>query len=298
MKRATHTVGNTVVVSILLFSTMAVAQQEWDVDRYLQLVEESDQLFIQADTMSPDDSGRRQLLMDSVSAKQDAADILTAGLLSGELDALWEDAVGDLLLLNENVIVILAELDQCIAAEMHLNESLSDHILLTDEGAAHLESLRSEIDDCDARALAVQTPDPTPEPVAPPPSSSNVVPWVLIGSGAALGLVAIVWNLAGDNLGDLETELEEFLYMCGNDPHGPPNCAMEPPALDFQEQIDSVESDHTVQIVLGAIGGVAVITGVVLLLTGSSDEPEEETAWRILPSFGQDSVGSVFQLSF
>lgn len=298
MKRATHFFEFAGVVSVLLFSTTAFAQQVWDVDQYLQLVEESDQLFMQADAMSPGDPGRTQLLMDSVLAKQDAVDILTAGLLSGELDALWEDAVGDLLLLNENVVVILAELEQCIAAEMHLNESLSDHILLTDEGAAHLESLRSEIDDCNARALAAQQPEPTPVPVPPPPSSPKVVPWILIGTGAALGLVAIVWNLAGDSLSDLEASFEEFMYRCENDPHGPPNCAMEPPALDLQETIDSVESAHTVQIVLGAVGGVAVITGVILLLTDSSDEPEQETAWSILPSFGPDSVGSVFQLSF
>jgi hypothetical protein len=143
-----------IVVSLLLLTIpgTAGAQGGWDATQWLELVEQGDNLYQQAvETDEDDDESYRGYLRESLRYKQQALEMLRRALLLHQIEAVEQlsaDANRDLFNLAENVIVILLELDQCDAGELMLDRALGDPDLLPEGGVVHLESLRSEFQDC------------------------------------------------------------------------------------------------------------------------------------------------------
>lgn len=127
--------------------------------------------------------------------------------------------------------------------------------------------------------VTLPTPPPPPPP-APPPPRRSVMPWVVVGAGAAVALSsAIFFGLQQSAQGDRER-------LCPNDASGGGAC----PTADALTQATSAQSSertyNTVGWVLAGVGGAAAIGGVVWALTARGDASPPRTAlnWSVTPS--------------
>lgn len=123
------------------------------------------------------------------------------------------------------------------------------------------------------------TPPPAPRPLPPPPRRS-VMPWVVVGAGAAVALSsAIFFGLQQSAQSDRER-------LCPNDASGGGAC----PSTDALTQATSAQSSertyNTVGWVLAGVGGAAAIGGVVWALTSRGDASPPRTAlrWSVTPT--------------
>lgn len=145
------------VLGLTLSVPSAVAQPQWDPDRYRSLVEESNALYEQAQAEGITGLQRVELLGRSVTLKQEAIEQLRAGLESGELEAFGDRPREELLILHQNVIVLLVEIEACTAARERLAQASRDFAILPEVGEATLASVRERLDlacPLDRRALA------------------------------------------------------------------------------------------------------------------------------------------------
>lgn len=115
------------------------------------------------------------------------------------------------------------------------------------------------------KEVRVEPPDPEPIVIVPtkPPETSSPLPWVAIGTGAA-ALVggAVMTGLAAGDLADLE-DLED---QPGTDEV----------LAEFDRTEDRMNDRQTASWVLYGVGGVAVGTGIVMLLLREGDEGQAE----------------------
>lgn len=118
----------------------------------------------------------------------------------------------------------------------------------------------------------------TPPPPPPPPRS--VVPWVVVGAGAAVAVSsAIFFGLQQSAQSDRER-------LCPNDASGGGAC----PTADALTQATSAQSSertyNTAGWVLAGVGGAAAIGGVVWALTSRGDASPPRTAlrWSVTPT--------------
>lgn len=147
---------------ILVLPLPGFAQETWDMDAWIELVTEGNRLFLEAqDVPLDDDETYRGLIRESLQFKQAAIEMLRRALLLNQIEAvaeLSEYANQDLYNLTENVIVLLVDLDQCDAAQLSLQQALSDTSILPEGGSDYLDGLRPQIDECRERVahLGVQ----------------------------------------------------------------------------------------------------------------------------------------------
>jgi hypothetical protein len=112
----------------------------------------------------------------------------------------------------------------------------------------------------------------TPDPEPPPPSTGGGIPaqaiagWVVGGAGVVGVAVGIGFAVL------TKTNNDESLEHCPTDPN---LCDAEGVALR-----DEARSDQTISIVAFVLGGVALVTGAVLVATAPSESAQ---AWRIGP---------------
>ncbi len=137
----------------LLFSAItAQAQSNWDPRRYADLVDEGDELFTASQTVPENDvEQRRELLLQAAGAKQQALDMLLAGLLLGEIETSQSLARRDFFNLNQNVIAILLLAEECTAAEFLLDRALENENLLDRDGIEYLTQMRERVSECKAQ---------------------------------------------------------------------------------------------------------------------------------------------------
>ena len=109
---------------------------------------------------------------------------------------------------------------------------------------------------------ATVSPDAPEEPEEPeeaePETPVNLLPWILVGSGAALGIAGVVTGLQADS--DFN-QLED-------------GCDGDVCSSGLEDTKKRGEVLDTVTNVLWVAGGVAIAAGVVLLLVGGGDESE------------------------
>lgn len=114
----------------------------------------------------------------------------------------------------------------------------------------------------------------TPEPEAPTviyrtppgPSASALVGWVLVGTGVAVGAGGAAFTMLA--LDDQEAARDL--------PAGP----------EYDRAVDSLETHRTLSYVFYGVGGVAIATGVALVVAdalGSSDDTSESLNVTLLP---------------
>jgi len=143
------------VLSLSLLASVNVAAQAWDPLEYLQLLDEADRAYARAQALPITyQEARQELLVETLRLKQQAMELLRRAVLSGEIseiDALYDDAVRDLFNLNENLLYLLMELNQCDAAEIALERTLADPFILPPGGQDQLEELRPLMEECRVR---------------------------------------------------------------------------------------------------------------------------------------------------
>ena len=315
-----------VVVASLLLALPAQAQVQWNPSSYIDLVREGDRLYEEAGGI-PDDrrEERRSLLYQSAQVKQRALEMIRRGLLSGSVAGdLRAIAIEDLFNLNENIIVIMMDLDQCAAAELLLEQALGDPTILPVGAVEHLESQRPRIRACESRvavapdmvnreAMAEVTQDRdryraeledsqasetalqqelqrTEEELAQARAGSSPAP----ASGTdplpyallAGGGALLVSALVVDlALAGERDDLDRLQSECNAGP-----CNLEH-ARATADTLD--DGKVAIGVLLGA-GLVSATVGTILLLTGDDDDGGESTA--LAPRVGPDSFGLVFTM--
>jgi hypothetical protein len=147
-----------VLMLAAVFAPVAArAQEAWDPARYQQLVEEGNALYEQAEARDSSAEYRVSSIRrwPSNSRPRDAGDAVIRNEIAD-----WrtcEAVIQDLFNLNENVLVLLMELDQCAAAELLLDRSMRDEELLPAGGLEHLTAVRdTDLAECQVRASQTQ----------------------------------------------------------------------------------------------------------------------------------------------
>jgi len=137
------------LTAILLAPIRLSAQTEWDALSYLQLLDEGEYFYAQAQELEQGTELRRTLLFQAALAKQAAGELVRRALLGGELPGnIQALAIQDFFNLNENLMVILIELEQCTAASLLLEQLLSEPSTLPDGATEHLASMRPTVEEC------------------------------------------------------------------------------------------------------------------------------------------------------
>lgn len=314
------------IVALFLFSAqVGLAQTAWDPDAYQSTVERSNFLYETAQEL-PEDAvdEREELLIESAQLVGEAAEMLRDGILSGQLDAYREAAQIDLLNLYQNMVVTLADLGYCAAAETKYETAIADLNTMPafdseeyQTTRTELEAAQADIEACQARETEVVATTDEPETTDETEESeetttgqpevaygddtessgdgeevqlqtelveeeTDVLPIVLVGSGAALIIAGVVYEFV--HLSDLD-EFEQIQNDCNTSS----TCEYDR-GLELQSDIDGAKP--IIGVLLGA-GIVAGIVGTVLLLTGDGDnEPE---TYSLAPMVGSDRIGgSVF----
>jgi hypothetical protein len=125
------------------------------------------------------------------------------------------------------------------------------------------------------------------EPVKTPINGKKVGGGVALGVGGALGIVGIVTGVSSSGqLDDLAAD-------------GCPDGGVAKPGADcsssaFYKRVDEFRTTRNVSIVSFAVGGAAIVTGVVLLVLAAKSKPAPEpttTSIHIKPWIGVGSAG-------
>ena len=125
-------------------------ESAWDMDRYQELVAESDRVYDEANESSVSDDEHRALLLRSADLKEEAVGMLRQALLSGLLDDYGDLPREDLLLLHQNLVVVYSELGSCGTAETRMVRALQDSPLLLEGAVDELDTVRARIEACRA----------------------------------------------------------------------------------------------------------------------------------------------------
>ena len=134
----------------------AEAQSNWNPRLYADLVDQGDELFSASQAVPENDvEQRRELLLQAAGAKQQALDMLLAGLILGEIEMSQTLARRDFFNLNQNVIAILLLAEECTAAEFLLDRALGNENLLDREGIEYLTEMRGRVSECKAQIARV-----------------------------------------------------------------------------------------------------------------------------------------------
>jgi len=124
---------------------------------------------------------------------------------------------------------------------------------------------------------------PARDTSAPPDTATAkrglpVLPIVLGGIGVAGGITAAIFGFKTKNKND------EASFIC------PDAGCMEPAYSQSQPAREDAKSARTTAIVAGAVGGAALVAGVVLLIVGDSGK-SGASGLRVAPSVGRAGVG-------
>lgn len=142
------------IAAICLLGAVSAAAQtgSWDPDTYLDLVRRGEEAYDEAlATPAGQPERRRELLFESARIKQTALSLLRTALITDTVTEFREEAVADYFNLNQNLVVILVQLDQCAAAELLLYEAANAPGLAEQAVEIDLESLQVRVDDCNER---------------------------------------------------------------------------------------------------------------------------------------------------
>jgi len=153
------------VVAVALATALpASAQQNWDPDAYLGLVEQGEDLYREALSIPESEVERRRtLLFESARIKQRALSLLRNALVANRVTEYRAEAIADYFNLNENLIIILIALEQCAAAELLLDQSQNATTLIAEAGDPDLSGLVERVDECaDAAGLTAVVWDSGP----------------------------------------------------------------------------------------------------------------------------------------
>jgi hypothetical protein len=285
MKRF-NTTAVTFVLALLtvpLFSARSSAQQDWDPDRYIELVEEANEHNRQAEVLPEGaDAERRELLIDSARAMQAAFEMLRAALNAGVFDEYDDDVIEaakmDLGRGYQALIDRLIELEFCDAAQLKLDEALNQTSLLSPTLVAELEAQQPRVEVCGV------TPEPVAEPVVlveePQPTEEGLdpVPIILVGTGAALLAGALITDLvlAGDR-----DEFDTIQTECDNT-----GTCNEARLVELGENLDTGRI-----VVATLLGAGIVVTTVGIIMFFTRDDEESSESFSVTPTFSRDGVG-------
>ena len=138
----------------------------WHAGDYLTLVRRAEELDEQVADLSPEDTGRRPLLYQSLHARESAVVILEVGLEDSLIpEENIADARQDLRDLTDHIIRILLELDLVGAAESRIAQRLQDSENLEESDAAELAQVRNQLEDearSDTQAEIENAPEVAP----------------------------------------------------------------------------------------------------------------------------------------
>lgn len=300
MRRFSTTQRSTLQLGLLAFalaslgSSLAIGQTVWDPERFEALVVESNFFYDTAlDLPQSDQEERRQLLIESAESKREAIEMLRSALVAGELEQYAEQARQELLYLEQNMVVLLAQLGFCGAANTRLDAAMADPSLLPEAGVGELEQTRTRIEECVAVATAEPVAEESTDEVdetnsevsterseeeAASDSESDVlvqqettddadgpspIPFVVMGTGAALVIAGIAFDLT------LSDELDEFEQIQSDCQSGA--CDAER-GLALQGEL--TDARPITGLLLGT-GAATIIVGAVLWLTSDreTDQP-------------------------
>ena len=325
----------TIILLLLLFPQTALTQATWDFDTYSSTVERSNFLYDTAQELPLDaEDERDELLIESAQLVGRAAEMLRDGILSGQLDAYREGAQTDLLNLYQNMVVTLADLGYCAAAETKFETAVADlNTMPSFESEDYqiarteLEAAQADIEGCQARETAVATTDP-PQPTDEPDETPTDGTTTDETTSGQLEVAQIVEDGSTTNGGE-EVQLQAELIEDGPDVlplvlMGSGGALLigglvyEIVMLGDLDEFEQIQNDcntsstceydrglelqssidgakPVIGIMLGA-GIVAGVVGTVLFLTGDADEQSDSIA--IAPTVTPDHIGGLVSIWF
>ena len=281
----------------LLVTQTSLAQSTFDETEYRALTERSDALYEEAQALPQDAlEERNSLLLWSAVLAAEALQMVREGVLLGPPEAFGEDAREDLFRLYHNVIVTFASVGDCRVAEDYLVAAFSYLEFLPDEASEILEEDRGDIVECYDRRWAAAVADASNAPAHGEGSFNvseishvrsgsgadevDVVPFVLMGSGAALIAGGVVYELA------LAADLDEYQHCSTL-----PTCN-EARRQELQRDLDGAKP--VIGLLLSA-GIFAGISGIVALLTGDSSNDQGMT---VAPLTAPAGYGALISLEY
>lgn len=195
---------------------------------------------------------------------------------------------------------LLVDTGQCNEAVIVLNRVLS-HPFIDSRGIVQeraevwMESAETCIEEQEAdesseqNQVAVGT-----DPVEPSGNGRRTASYVLLGTGGAMLLGGLAWDLS--NLGDIN-ELEGLRNECTG-ANAATECTREEEERG-DNLSDQLDADKIPIAVLYSAGAALAVTGVVLMITnGGSERNETEARSRFVPTFGPNSAGVLFDCRF
>lgn len=288
-----------VCLTVLTVGPICAHAQAFDAARYGELVRVSNERYRAAEAET-DEEARTALLSESAALKTEALEMLRTALLDGEVDSFRDQAQQDLFNLQQNLIVLLSDLDECAAALSQLEEALGDAEILPDGSTERLAAMRMNIVDCEARvAAAVETTDPETTPTEPPDDGADTAPPIddgdgegvsvaaisLIAGGAAIVLGGLVWDLAlGGTRDDFDTLKAECETGCDSSTYS-----------RLQELQSDLDTGAIGTLVLYGVGGATVVVGTVLLILSLGDD---EAPVAVTPFVGPSHAGAMVGFEF
>lgn len=290
--RTSWYVGTLILLLTLVgLSVPLAAEQTFSVDMYMELADEVDRADRAREATEEGSTAWRSATERSLTSRQAVLSYLTDWIRSGtmgERERPQADTARRTLL--QNIIVLNAQLGRCDEARGSL---LVIEQLVDFADASEVEGYdlaRASVADCDSHGTSADmqttpeeplTPEPPVteairEPVEPPPERrSNVLPIVLIGTGSAIALGGLAYDLS--LLSDRST-FSEIQDLCA-DRSTRSDCLERAP--EAQEIADRLNGARPVIVTLYAVGLATAATGTVLLLTRPSSSSSPSSAGRI-----------------
>jgi hypothetical protein len=135
-----------------VWASAAAAQTEWDVDQYQRWIAVGQARYEEAVGLPEEAVGRRQeLLVESAEAKLLAREMLRAGLLQGAVEYDRAGAISEYFNLTENLVVSLADADQCEAAALLMVQVEADSAIIPADALGYLPTMQPTITECRER---------------------------------------------------------------------------------------------------------------------------------------------------
>lgn len=142
----------TAALIIGVWASAAAAQTEWDVEQYQRWIAVGQARYEEAVSLPEEAVARRQeLLVESAEAKLLAREMLRAGLLQGAVEYDRTGAISEYFNLTENLVVSLADADQCEAAALLVVQVEADAAIIPPDALGYLPTMQPTISQCRER---------------------------------------------------------------------------------------------------------------------------------------------------
>lgn len=152
MRRSKGSSALAVALVVGVWASAAAAQTEWDVDQYQRWIAVGQARYEEAVSLPEEAVARRQeLLVESAEAKLLAREMLRAGLLRGVVEYDRAGAITEYFNLTENLVVSLADADQCEAAALLMVQVEADAAIIPAEALDYLPTMQPTISECRER---------------------------------------------------------------------------------------------------------------------------------------------------